>query len=69
MQIVNRGHMPPLLVDNGGAAYLGEGGLLLGLPMHEPHIEKAFLREGGTMVLMTDDRGAAPPGSQVADSR
>jgi CheY-like chemotaxis protein len=54
MQIVNCGHMPLLLVADGGAAYLGEGGLLLGLPMHEPHIEKAFLAEGGTMLLMTD---------------
>jgi CheY-like chemotaxis protein len=54
MQIVNCGHMPALLVDDGGAAYVGEGGLLLGLPMHEPHIEKAFLPEGGTMLLMTD---------------
>src|SRR3984957_7917391 len=45
MQIVNCGHMPLLLVADGGAAYLGEGGLLLGLPMHEPHVEKAFLPE------------------------
>jgi serine phosphatase RsbU (regulator of sigma subunit) len=44
MQIVNCGHMPALLVDDGGAAYVGEGGLLLGLPMHEPHIEKRSCR-------------------------
>ncbi len=54
LQIVNCGHMPPLLVDGQNAVYVGEGGLLLGLPMHEPHLEKAFLPPGGTLLLMTD---------------
>ncbi len=54
LQIVNCGHMPLLLVDGARAAYLGEGGLLLGLPMHEPHIETTFLPAGGTALLMTD---------------
>jgi CheY-like chemotaxis protein len=54
MQIVNCGHMPVLLAGAAGAVYVGEGGLLLGLPMHEPHIETATLPEGGTMLLMTD---------------
>ena len=54
LQIVNCGHMPPLLVSGQGAAYAGEGGLLLGLPMHEPNVETAFLPPGGTLLLMTD---------------
>ncbi len=55
LQIVNCGHMPLLLVDDGGgAAYVGEGGLLLGLPMHEPHSETTSLPVGGTVLLMTD---------------
>src|SRR6516162_2304402 len=61
VQIVNCGHMPPLLVGGPGAAYVGEGGLLLGLPMHEPNVATAFLPPGGTLLLMTDglveDRG------------
>jgi serine phosphatase RsbU (regulator of sigma subunit) len=57
MQIVNCGHMPMLLVDEGegsGAAYVGEGGLVLGLPMHDPHTETAVLAAGGTALLFTD---------------
>jgi serine phosphatase RsbU (regulator of sigma subunit) len=54
LQIVNCGHMPPLLVGGQGAAYAREGGLLLGLPVHEPHVETAFLPPGGTLLLMTD---------------
>ena len=54
MQIVNCGHMPLLVVAGASAAYRGEGGLLLGLPMHEPHVETTSLPEGGTVLLMTD---------------
>jgi CheY-like chemotaxis protein len=54
LQIVNCGHMPLLLVDGTSATYLGEGGLLLGVPMHEPHVETVFLPAGGTVLLMTD---------------
>jgi len=61
LQIVNCGHMPPLLIDGQDAVYVGGGGLLLGLPMHEPHVETTSLPEGGTLLLMTDglveDRG------------
>ena len=61
LQIVNCGHMPLLLVQGGTATYCGEGGLLLGLPMHEPHVETTILPEGGIVLLMTDglveDRG------------
>jgi CheY-like chemotaxis protein len=54
LQIVNCGHMAPLLVAGPDAAYVGEGGLLLGLPMHEPNVETALLPPDGTLLLMTD---------------
>jgi serine phosphatase RsbU (regulator of sigma subunit)/FixJ family two-component response regulator len=54
LEIVNCGHMPPLLADGPSAVYVGEGGLLLGLPMHEPHVETVTLPPGGTLLLMTD---------------
>jgi serine phosphatase RsbU (regulator of sigma subunit) len=61
LEIVNCGHIPPLLVDGRNAAYVGEGGLLLGVPMHAPHVEKTLLPSEGTLLLMTDglveDRG------------
>jgi len=61
LTIVNCGHMPVLLADGDGAAYVGEGGLMLGLARHEPHVETATLPVGGTALLFTDglveDRG------------
>jgi CheY-like chemotaxis protein len=54
MQIVNCGHMPMLLVDGAGAGYVGEGGVVLGLPMHDPHTQTAVLAAGGTALLFTD---------------
>jgi serine phosphatase RsbU (regulator of sigma subunit) len=54
LTIVNCGHMPLLLVDEGGAKYVGEGGLMLGLARHEPHVETAVLPVGGTGLLFTD---------------
>jgi DNA-binding response OmpR family regulator len=54
LQIVNCGHIPPLLVDSGSAVYRGEGGMVLGLPVHEAHTETARLPTGGTAVLITD---------------
>jgi serine phosphatase RsbU (regulator of sigma subunit) len=54
LTIVNCGHMPVLLADGAGAEYVGEGGLLLGLVRHEPHVEKAVLPVGGTALLFTD---------------
>ena len=41
MQIVNCGHMPMLMVDGPDAGYVGEGGVVLGLPVHSPHSETA----------------------------
>jgi CheY-like chemotaxis protein len=54
IEIVNCGHIPPLIASADGAAYHGEGGLILGLPMHDPHIEHVTLPAGGTLVLVTD---------------
>jgi DNA-binding response OmpR family regulator len=54
LTIVNSGHMPLLLMDEQSAAYVGEGGLLLGLAHHEPHIETVAFPAGGTAVLFTD---------------
>jgi CheY-like chemotaxis protein len=63
LQIVNCGHIPPLLVDACRAVYHGEGGLVLGLSRHEPHSEAACLAVGGTALLVTDglieDRGVS----------
>jgi CheY-like chemotaxis protein len=61
LEIVNCGHIPPLLIDAPRAQYRGEGGLILGLRAHKAHIETATLPVGGTMLLITDglveDRG------------
>jgi serine phosphatase RsbU (regulator of sigma subunit) len=54
LTIVNCGHMPLLLVDGSSATYVGEGGLVLGLTRHEPHVETAVLPTGGTALLFTD---------------
>ena len=54
LTIVNCGHMPLLLSDGTGARYAGEGGLMLGLTLHEPHLESAVLSAGGTGLLFTD---------------
>jgi serine phosphatase RsbU (regulator of sigma subunit)/CheY-like chemotaxis protein len=54
LTIVNCGHMPLLLADGAGARYVGEGGLMLGLTRHEPHLETAVLPVGGTALLFTD---------------
>jgi serine phosphatase RsbU (regulator of sigma subunit)/CheY-like chemotaxis protein len=54
LTIVNCGHMPVALTDGAGAKYVGEGGLLLGMSRHEPHVETAVLPVGGTFLLFTD---------------
>jgi DNA-binding response OmpR family regulator/serine phosphatase RsbU (regulator of sigma subunit) len=54
LSIVNCGHMPPLLVDGPRAAFVGEGGLMLGLTRHEPRTEAAALPAAGTLLLFTD---------------
>ena len=54
LSIVNCGHMPLLVLDAAAGAYVGEGGLMLGLSRHEPHTQTAFLPVGGTALLFTD---------------
>jgi DNA-binding response OmpR family regulator len=55
LSIVNCGHMPLLVLDDGsGGGYVGEGGLMLGLAWHRPHVETARLPVGGTVLLFTD---------------
>jgi CheY-like chemotaxis protein len=54
MDIVNCGHMPMLIVAGPSATYVGEGGLILGLPVHHPHTLSASLPAGGTALLITD---------------
>ncbi|HET9079116.1 MAG TPA: fused response regulator/phosphatase [Trebonia sp.] len=54
LTIVNCGHMPVLLADGSGAHYVGEGGIMLGLSRHEPHVETVALPVGGTALLFTD---------------
>jgi serine phosphatase RsbU (regulator of sigma subunit)/DNA-binding response OmpR family regulator len=53
-QIVNCGHIPPLLITGGQATYRGQGGMLLGTPIDDPHVEQAVLSPGGTLLLVTD---------------
>jgi serine phosphatase RsbU (regulator of sigma subunit) len=53
-QIVNCGHLPLLLVDDHHATYQGQGGMLLGTPVDDPHVEHAVLPPGGMILLFTD---------------
>lgn len=46
--------MPPLLVGERDANYVGEGGLLLGLARSHPHIETVRFPPGGIALLFTD---------------
>jgi serine phosphatase RsbU (regulator of sigma subunit)/FixJ family two-component response regulator len=63
MEIVNCGHIPPLLIGDGHAAYRGQGGMLLGAGVDHAHVERAVLPPGGTLLMFTDglveDRGSA----------
>jgi serine phosphatase RsbU (regulator of sigma subunit)/DNA-binding response OmpR family regulator len=55
LELVNCGHIPPLIVYRGAAAtYCGEGGLMLGLPAHDAHVERMVLPVGATALLITD---------------
>jgi serine phosphatase RsbU (regulator of sigma subunit)/FixJ family two-component response regulator len=54
VEIVNCGHIPPLLIGDGQAAYRGQGGMLLGAPVDHALIEQAMLPPGGTILMITD---------------
>jgi serine phosphatase RsbU (regulator of sigma subunit)/DNA-binding response OmpR family regulator len=54
VEIVNCGHIPPLLISGGQGAYYGQGGMLLGTPVDYPHVTPAVLPPGGTLLLVTD---------------
>jgi len=54
LAIVNCGHMPVLIVDGASTDYVGAGGVMLGLSVHQPHVETAVLPAGGTALLFTD---------------
>ena len=54
LELVNCGHIPPIIAAEGEARYAGEGGLMLGLPFNEPHRQRAVLPPGGTLLLVTD---------------
>jgi serine phosphatase RsbU (regulator of sigma subunit)/FixJ family two-component response regulator len=62
-EIINCGHIPPLLIGDGQAAWRGQGGMLLGAPVDYAHVERAVVPPGGTILLITDglveDRGSA----------
>ena len=54
LELVNCGHIPPLIVYEGAATYCGQGGLMLGLPAHHAHLERMVLPVGATALLITD---------------
>jgi len=54
LELVNCGHIPPLIVDGDATAFLGQGGLMLGLPIHDAHVERTLLPIGATALLITD---------------
>ena len=54
LEIVNCGHLPALLIGESGAAYDGEGGVILGMPLHRPRRLQTVVPHGGTVLLFTD---------------
>jgi serine phosphatase RsbU (regulator of sigma subunit)/FixJ family two-component response regulator len=54
LELVNCGHIPALIAVDREARYVGEGGLMLGLPFDQPHRQQAVLPPGGTLLLVTD---------------
>jgi serine phosphatase RsbU (regulator of sigma subunit)/CheY-like chemotaxis protein len=54
LELANCGHIPALIIDGEDAVYRGEGGLMLGLPVHDPHSEHLVLPPGATLLMITD---------------
>jgi serine phosphatase RsbU (regulator of sigma subunit) len=54
LDLVNCGHIPALIIDGQTAVYRGQGGLMLGLPVHDPHTERLVLPPHGTLLMITD---------------
>jgi CheY-like chemotaxis protein len=54
VELVNCGHIPALIAADGEARYIGQGGLMLGMPFDEPRQQQAVLPPGGTLLLLTD---------------
>jgi serine phosphatase RsbU (regulator of sigma subunit)/FixJ family two-component response regulator len=54
LELINCGHIPALIASDGEARYVGEGGLMLGLPFDEAHRQQAMMPTGGTLLLVTD---------------
>ena len=54
LELVNCGHIPPLIVHGDAAEYRGQGGLMLGMPVHAAHVERTVLPVGATALLFTD---------------
>jgi serine phosphatase RsbU (regulator of sigma subunit)/CheY-like chemotaxis protein len=54
VQIVNCGHIPVLIAGDGQAGYHGQGGMVMGTPVDSPHVSRAVLPPGGTLLLLTD---------------
>ncbi|WP_067474583.1 fused response regulator/phosphatase [Actinomadura hibisca] len=61
LRVASAGHLPPLF-HQGGASWFGEGGgVLLGFPFSDVHVERTAVEPGGVVALFTDglieDRG------------
>ncbi|GAA2854232.1 hypothetical protein GCM10010517_12260 [Streptosporangium fragile] len=54
MEVANAGHIPPLLIGDGQAAYHRMGNLLLGVAEETYRVDPLTLPEGGSVLMFTD---------------